>query len=162
MTPDARAGIGLLGVIPERHAAEIAALGRRREYGAGATLLRQGETRPCMHLIVRGTVRVERVGPLARRMCLAALGPGDVVGASALIDAGPASASATAMGAVETLELEPESVIRMLLQLGDLPVALRQAMAARLRTTEDLTDRLARYVGRAATALSADGAAAAD
>ena len=96
-----------------------------RRYAAGAVLLREGDAGSSLLLVTAGEVDVTRGGN-----DLARLGAGGAIGEMALLDPAPRSATVTARGPVEALEL-PRDVVWAFLAEGD-PAAIKllQALTA--------------------------------
>lgn len=97
-------------------------------YEAGAQIFAQGERGDQMFVITSGQVDVEIDGDL-----IATLGPGDLLGEMALIDAGPRSASAIARS---QCTLSPIDRARFMFLVQETPYFALQVMhslAERLR-----------------------------
>jgi PAS domain S-box-containing protein len=115
--------------------------GRPRTYPAERALMRQGDPGDTMHVIVKGRVRVERSHPsLARPLLLAELGPGEIVGEMAILNADVRSATVTAVEDTETLEVGAVQVLEAVHQVPGLGSALLALLSGRLRTTDELLE----------------------
>ena len=96
-----------LRVLPVAGLARLAEQGRPRRFPPSSQLMRQGEMSESLHILLQGSVRVERAHPqILRPVVLAELGPGEVVSEMGVLDREPRSATVTALTAVETLELD--------------------------------------------------------
>jgi len=80
--------------------ADVTRILKPREFGAGYTIMRQGDAGDCMYFVVSGTVRI----------CLEPyplqLGPGDFFGEIALVTGAPRTATAIALNHTVLLELD--------------------------------------------------------
>ena len=92
-----------------------------------------------MHIILQGSVRVERAHPqILRPVVLAELGPGSVVGEMGVLDQEPRSVTVTALTAVETLELDAPTLAQVLVDHPEAATALLRILSRRLRNTDEL------------------------
>ena len=92
--------------LPPDSVTRLGMLSRARTFSAGSALVREGDPSDCLYVIVRGRVRVE--GPRSdptKAVGSAELGPGQVVGASGLLDGESYPSTVTATEAVEVVEL---------------------------------------------------------
>ena len=87
--------------LPRPALEELAGAAAPVRFGAGATLIREGEPGLDYHLITAGEVEVSQGGRVVGRV-----GPGEGVGEIALIRRVPRTATVTAVTAVETLRLD--------------------------------------------------------
>ncbi|GAB4441204.1 MAG: hypothetical protein OHK0015_38210 [Chloroflexi bacterium OHK40] len=97
-------------------------------YAAGATIFAKGDPGDRMFVITAGTVRVadgERT--------IATLGPGELLGELALIDAAPRSASAVALTDCSLAPIDRPRFLFLVQQTPYFAVQVMQAMAERLR-----------------------------
>lgn len=125
----------------------LASRGQERTFAADSQLMHQGDVSDCMYLIVSGRVRVERSHPdLIEPLVLAELGPGEVVGEMGLLDAGPRSATVSAVEETQTLELSADAVRETIEQFPEVSGALLRVLTQRLRSTNDLIEALSRRV----------------
>src|SRR5687768_2813912 len=94
---EALATAGVLRDICTQDLHRLALLGHRRLFAPGEVLMRQDEPSDCLHVLVRGRVRVERVQPhSAEPLLVAELGPCETVGEMGLLNDAPRSATVTA------------------------------------------------------------------
>jgi CRP/FNR family transcriptional regulator, cyclic AMP receptor protein len=132
-----------LRVLPIAGLSRLAEQGWPRDFALGAQLMRQGEVSESLHIILAGRVRVTRAHPqLLQPAILAELGPGEVVGEMGVLDREPRSATVTAVTTVETLELDAPTLARALLDYPEAATALLRILSRRLRTTDELLERL--------------------
>src|SRR5579884_3152908 len=67
--------------VPRAHLNEIARWGKRRLFLAAQEIMLQGDPSDSLHILVKGSVKVERELPNSREpLFLAELAPGDIVG----------------------------------------------------------------------------------
>ena len=106
----------------------ILASGEERAFGAGETIVRQGDPGDDLYVILEGRVRVERGG-----RAVESLRQGEFFGEVAVLDGRPRSADVVAETAVRTLRLSRE-VVRDALQRDPRAAwAMLQVLAGRLR-----------------------------
>jgi CRP-like cAMP-binding protein len=113
----------------------------RSIYSEGEEICREGEDGDCAFVVARGSVGVTTSGPDGTEVLLSILGPGDVFGELALLDAGPRVGTVRAYAPETDLVVMERAVFRETV-LGD-PVrteALLRLLARRLR---DSSSRLA-------------------
>lgn len=115
----------------------------KKQFAAGAVLIRQGDISDCIHVIISGRVRVERSHPNETDpLLLAELGPGEVVGEIGIATGAPRSATVIAIEDTETVELRAEAWRRR----RPLPVShrtaapLQELVAHRLHMTRLVSD----------------------
>ncbi len=106
----------------------ILASGEERTFHAGETIVRLGDPGDDLHVILEGSVRVERGG-----RALESLGAGEFFGEVAVLDVRPRSADVVAETAVRTLRLSREVVRDALEHEPRAAWAMLQVLAARLR-----------------------------
>src|ERR1043166_4035835 len=72
-------------------------------YVAGAKVFGEGDPGNCMYVVKSGTVELRCMGQLLER-----LGPGDILGEMALVDAEPRSATASALTDCQLVPIDIE------------------------------------------------------
>ena len=103
------------------------------QFEAGGTIFREGDLGSEMYIIQRGHVRISLVVG-GRERELAVLEKGDFFGEIALLDESPArSATATAIDAVEVLELSSRDLDQILRRKPDIAVRMMTKLSERLR-----------------------------
>jgi CRP-like cAMP-binding protein len=100
----------LLGVLPEDARREVLQRGRRRRFARKEVVFHEGDPGDTLHLLMKGHVAVRTTTPLGDVGMLRVLGPGQVFGELALIDASPRAASIVALDACETLSLHRDTI----------------------------------------------------
>ena len=133
-----------LRVLPVAGLARLAEQGRPRRFPPSSQLMRQGEMSESLHILLQGSVRVERAHPqILRPVVLAELGPGEVVSEMGVLDREPRSATVTALTAVETLELDAPTLAQVILDHPEAATALLRILSRRLRDMGELLEQMA-------------------
>ena len=96
---------GFMAALDDDERAALLALGRRRHYRPGTTILREGDPSDHLLLIAEGHVKVWRTTEDGREVVLAVGSAGDLYGEVAGLEARPRSASVTAVGKVEAIAI---------------------------------------------------------
>lgn len=102
-------------------------------FEAGADLVREGEPADRMYVIVEGRVRIH-----ARGKTLGELGPGEIIGEVALLDARPRSASATALEPTKAAAIDEKRFLFMVQNTPRFALHVMKVMAERLRKDVDM------------------------
>lgn len=102
-------------------------------FEAGADLLREGEPADRMYVIVEGRVRIH-----AKGTTLGELGPGEIIGEVALLDARPRSASATALELTKAAAIDEKRFLFMVQNTPRFALHVMRVMAERLRKDVDM------------------------
>ena len=115
----------------------------RRSYRKGEFIFRQGDDAASLFVVVSGTVKVHVTSEDGDSVVLATLQTPDVFGELSLMDEGPRSASAEAVGSVELLEVGRGPFFELLEEDPSIMRDLLKGLAAVLRRitrqTADLT-----------------------
>jgi CRP/FNR family cyclic AMP-dependent transcriptional regulator len=138
------ARVTLFKELPEPGLQTLAERGRPKHFATGDVIMRQGDASDALHVITRGSVRVERGQPDETPLVLADLGPGDVIGEMGLLDNAPRSATVTALEHVETIEIHASVMALVVMQYPQVAAALLRTLSRRLRNADELADALAR------------------
>ena len=134
--------VELFRPLPEEAQETLAARGTRRRFARGDVLMRQGEPSLSLYVILSGRVRVDRTTDSGTTMMLAELGPDEIVGEMGVLDAEPRTATVTAVADTETLELLASALAIALLESPAVSAGLLRLLSRRLRTTDELIDRI--------------------
>jgi CRP-like cAMP-binding protein len=105
---------------------------RTRRYRRGEVIFHQGDPGDALHIVLSGRVKISSPSDTGVEAILTTLRPGEWFGALALLDGAPRSASATAVGATETLIL-PRDRFRQLVQVPSIRDHVFAALAQELR-----------------------------
>jgi CRP/FNR family transcriptional regulator, cyclic AMP receptor protein len=121
----------------------------------GQTVFQEGERGDRLYIIGSGKVKLGRRSTDGRENLLSILGPGEMFGELSLFDPGPRTASATAVADAQLYELGHAELIEWLERYPAVAKHLLEALARRLRrTNEALADLVfADVPGRVAKAL---------
>ncbi|MFI7496156.1 MULTISPECIES: Crp/Fnr family transcriptional regulator [unclassified Kocuria] len=121
----------------------------------GSTLFHEGDPGDQLYFIISGKIKLGRTAPDGRESLVAIMGPGELFGEMALFDPSPRSTSATAVSETRMAGLKHENLKKVIERSPDVSAQLLQALARRLRrTNESLADLVFSDVpGRVAKAL---------
>lgn len=131
--------------------------GRPVHFRAGQTIFGYGDPGTDLLVVQTGQVEISTVSISGRKVVLAHLGPGDLVGEVALLDQSPRSASASAVSDVTGHSLGFDDFRAFLLDHPDVHFALTVDLCAKLRSVnavledqmqKDGATRLARAIQR--------------
>ena len=143
-----------LALDPEGAAALRASL-TERSVAKGEIIFQEGEPGDRMYVILEGKVKLGQSSNDGRESLLAILGPGEMFGELSLFDPGQRTSTATALTDAVILALSNEQLRPWLAGRPEVATALLQALARRLRrTNEAMADLVFSDVpGRVAKAL---------
>lgn len=139
---------------PNAAAALISTLTEQR-VGKGEILFHEGETGDHLYVILEGKVKLGRASTDGRESLMAVLGPGEMFGELSLFDPGLRTSTATALTEATVYRLGNAQLMPWLAGRPEVAAALLQALARRLRrTNEAMADLVFSDVpGRVAKAL---------
>jgi len=109
-----------------------------RRVARGDTIFVEGEPGDRMYVILDGKVKLGQTSTDGRESLLAVLGPGEVFGELSLFDPGPRTATATAVTDVVVIGLGHDNLRPWLAGRPEVAESLLQALAQRLRRTNEL------------------------
>lgn len=118
-------------------AAALRASMTERRFGRGDIVFAEGESGDRMYVILDGKVKLGHASADGRESLLAVLGPGEMFGELSLFDPGPRTATATALTDVVVIGLGHENLRPWLAGRPEVAEALLQALAQRLRRTNE-------------------------
>jgi CRP-like cAMP-binding protein len=128
--------------IPQAPLALLCARGSTRQFGAGESLMLQGDPSDALYVLLSGRVRVLRQhDDLPNPLILAELGPGALVGEMGVLDGEVRSATVTAIEPTETLEVPAATVTAVMKDHPQLADGLLRLVSRRLRTTDSLVEQ---------------------
>lgn len=110
----------------------LANLASLRQFAAGATLFHEGARHEALYLLCRGRVALEMGAAGRGAVRILSLGPGDVIGWSALLGDGPMTASAVALEPCEVLAIPGGELLALCEADHDAGYALMRQMATAL------------------------------
>lgn len=143
-----------IGIEPEA-ARDLLAQMRRIDLSRGEVLFEEGDAGDTLYVISRGKMKLGRRSTDGRENLLSVLGPSEMFGELSLFDPGPRTATLTAVGETTVYEVGHDQVIEWLEANPKVAKHLLEALARRLRRTNDaLADLVFSDVpGRVAKAL---------
>jgi CRP/FNR family transcriptional regulator, cyclic AMP receptor protein len=124
------------GLAPEP-ARELQAEMTRRPVPRGHVVFAEGQPGNRLFAILDGKVKISQSGPDGRENLLAILGPGDLFGELSLFDPGPRTATATAVSDAHLASLDHDQLRPYLTQHPAVSIQLLEAVARRLRRTNE-------------------------
>ena len=112
-----------------------------RQYGAGETIVREGESGDCLYVIQSGEVEVirERGGAEVQ---LAVLRESDFFGEGSLFDRDKRSATVRALGEVRVLTVDKKTLLRRIQEDPTLAYRIIETMSRRVRDLDATVTRL--------------------
>ena len=105
--------------------------GETRTFAPGETIFVEGDEGRSMYVVLEGTVRLSVTG-----RSLEKIGPGELFGEMALIDAAPRSASATAVSACTLAPVGAARFKSLVQENPDFALDIMRVMAKRLRSMD--------------------------
>lgn len=118
----------LFGRVAAEDLAALARMAEERTFSAGARIATQGESGDEMFMILSGSVEITRDDKH-----VAVLGPGEAFGETAVLDAGPRTATATAKVDTELLAITSEEFYEILYEQAEIAEGVIRMLTRRLR-----------------------------
>ncbi len=112
-----------------------------RQYGAGETIVREGESGDCLYVIQSGEVEVIRKRDGAE-VQLAVLRESDFFGEGSLFDREKRSATVRALGEVRVLTVDKKTLLRRIQEDPTLAYRIIETMSHRVRDLDATVTRL--------------------
>ena len=124
-------------------------------------LFEKGEPADALYAVRRGQIRIATGTEAGRRLTLNLLGPGDVFGEIALLDAGPRTADAIAAEATELFVVRRRDFVELLQQRPAVAVRIIELLCERLRWMSERMEEtvllpVSQRLGRRLVALGED------
>lgn len=124
----------LLADLSDVERREVLMSARRRRYRAGDTIFHEGDPGDSFHLITKGRVLIRSSAPSGEVVSLAVLSPGEGFGEQILLnDDALRTASAQALGPVETLSLNHHVFAELCARYPKVQWVLMRQLAAQVR-----------------------------
>jgi CRP/FNR family transcriptional regulator, cyclic AMP receptor protein len=151
----ALARLPLFAALDDDAAAALEAVMSTRAVERGHHIFREGDTGDRLFVVLDGKVKISRAAADGRENLLAVLGPGEMFGELSLFDPGARTATATTITDSRLASLDHDDLRPLLIERPGVAVHLLQALAKRLRrTNEAMADLVFSDVpGRVAKAL---------
>jgi len=145
----------LFAALDEEAAESLRASMTQVDVDKGSVLFSEGEPGDRLFLIVDGKIKLGASSSDGRETLLGVLGPGEMFGELSLFDPGQRTSTATALTRATLIGLGHDDLMPWLRERPEVAAALLQALAQRLRrTNEAMADLVFRDVpGRVAKAL---------
>lgn len=128
-------GVATFDMLEGEALREIAAAGKARSLAAGETLFRMGEAADCAFVVSSGLVRLVDDRRADAPRVLKEVGPGTLIGETALIVPTPRPVTAVAAAETQLLVLTRAAFLPVLERHPALATKLRRAFAKRLEDT---------------------------
>ena len=125
------ASVPLLAGLEARVRRRLAEIGKRRTYGAGEEIVREGTTGTALYILLSGHARVERDGAE-----IGQLRPGDFFGELALIEEHPRSATVVANEETDCLLFPAWEFTALLEEHPEVAVPIMRELIIRLHRRE--------------------------
>jgi cAMP-dependent protein kinase regulator len=127
----------LLAGIPPAHLAGVLETMSARRFPSGTVIMKEGEPGDSLYLITEGRVEVETRDDAGDLVSLGTLGPGDFFGEVSLLSMRPRTATVTAVGDLETLELHRDALDSLRAAYPELERALAESQRTRAERTAE-------------------------
>jgi CRP/FNR family transcriptional regulator, cyclic AMP receptor protein len=133
----------LFGTLSTDLRREIASAMREEHFNAGQTVFARDEPGTALYLIAEGRVRLSVLNMDGRELTFRFVGPGEIMGEIAALDAGPRTADAVAMTAVRAHVLSQSRLAQLMAAHGNMSRAAVSFLCARLRDTSAQVEEIA-------------------
>jgi CRP/FNR family transcriptional regulator, cyclic AMP receptor protein len=134
---------------------DLEAAGRRRTFGAGVTLVHEGDDAGPVIVLISGRVKISTLGGSGREAIVAVRGAGDLVGELSAIDGGPRAATVTTLEPVQALLVTRSAFAALLERSPRIALVILRMVARRLRYADSQQAQFATHdvAGRVAQRL---------
>jgi len=132
------ARVPALAKLPRDDLVALAAAARRRHYRRDEVIFHRDDPGDSLHIIESGRVEIVLPSAEGEELILAILGPGDFFGDLSLLDGAPRSATATAGEDTATIVVHRSDFLTWLQSRPRAVAAVLEALAQRLRATNEL------------------------
>ncbi|KTD10664.1 cyclic nucleotide-binding protein [Legionella gratiana] len=121
----------------ERILWRIAALGNEKQFVTDDYLMKEGQIGDQCFILISGKVEIFRILGDDRKLVIAQLGPGEILGELAIIDELPRSANVIALEPTSTIAISAWDFKAQLQAYPEIALQLLPVLAQRLRKTQD-------------------------
>ena len=135
--------VPLLASLTDGDRGSLAAALSRHRYRRGDIIFQKDDPGHALYIVERGSVRIYVPSSQGSDLILAVMGAGDFFGDLSLLDGRPRSASAAATTETMLLALERADFIAMITSRPQAAMAVLEAVARRLRETDEMASDLA-------------------
>lgn len=145
MVPTFLHRVPLFRKLDEAQLQALACLAAERHFAKGELIILAEAEGDALFVIEEGQVKVSLIHEDGREVILSFLGPGEVFGELALLDAKPRSATVTATASTSLLVLRRADFLHLLLGTPQIAISLLEELAERLRRTDQQLEGLALF-----------------
>jgi len=135
--------VPLFDSLGERELEALAELTFSRTFAQDQLIILAEEMGDTLFIVRRGQVKVSLIHATGKEFILSLLGEGEFFGELAILDQRPRSANVVAMEETELLMLRRQDFLGLVRRVPEIAVALLEALAARLRRTDEQVGGLA-------------------
>ncbi|MFN3623950.1 MAG: Crp/Fnr family transcriptional regulator [Hyphomicrobium sp.] len=135
----------LFGSLDEAERRAIADEMREANFDPGQVIFARGDTGREIYLVVSGRVRISVLTAEGRELSFAHAEPGAIFGEIAMLDGGPRSADATAVGKVSALSLSKPAFKRLMETEPHVADAAVRFLCSRIREADQQLEAIALY-----------------
>lgn len=136
--PELLAAIPIFAGLDEAHRARIAAAATVQDVDPGACLVREAEPPPpCFHALLAGAVQVLKSAHSGKETTLRLIRPGEIFGWAALLDGGPAPATARAFTRARVLRIPRATLTALMAEDPAFALRLLHTLCERLRDVHE-------------------------
>jgi CRP/FNR family cyclic AMP-dependent transcriptional regulator len=146
---------GFLADLTSDETEALEAVAMRRSYGAGVTILHEGDEAGPVVVLLSGRVKIASISEAGREAIAAVRGAGELLGELSAIDGGRRSSSVTTLERVELLLVPRSDFVVLLERRPRIALVILRIVAGRLRYADAQQAQHATHdvVGRLATRL---------
>jgi CRP/FNR family transcriptional regulator, cyclic AMP receptor protein len=127
--------------LPARLIERLASHGRQAHYASGRRIFSKGDEGHGLLAVLSGVVKISVLSENGKELVLNLIAANEVFGEIALVDGGPRTADATALGPCELLVLDRRDVLPILMEEPIVCLKFLEVISSRLRrTTEQVED----------------------
>jgi CRP/FNR family transcriptional regulator len=135
---DVLSGLPLFAALDDDAGAALRGAMRHEQFARGDVIFDEGDAGDKLFAIIEGKVKLARTAPDGRENLQAVLGPGEMFGELSLFDPKPRTAGAVAVTDSVLASLAHDALRPWITGRPDVAVQLLQALAQRLRRTNDV------------------------
>jgi CRP-like cAMP-binding protein len=148
------AGNELFKELQPTELASVAQAGRRRRAKANSYLFRQGDPSSAIYILVEGQVKLSQVTPEGHQVLLRVAGPGDLLGAVAVLEDSRYPATAQAADDCRLLSWDGAAMLALMQRFPQVAINALRIVSGRVREFQDryrelATERVERRLARA-------------
>ncbi len=117
--------------------AGLARYTRLQSFSHNQPIFRQEDSGSTMMAVISGLVRISRLSVASKEVVFSILTPGSFFGEMALLDGGPRSANATALGDTELIVLDRRDFVPFLQHNPTVAIGMLEVLCQRIRRTDE-------------------------